>query len=1172
MNRIIIIVLFVILGIVQGISQVTLARWDFNGSSATVNEAITNNAGKQLASSQSFSYNAGSGGGNAASASGWNNGGGTKYWEVEINTTGYASIKVSSEQKGSNTGPQNFKLQYRVGSTGAFTDIAGATVSMTNENWANYGKMTDIALPTAAEDNSSIFIRWLMVDNTSIDNGGTASGGNSRIDNILVTGVVACVKPATPAGTIATVGSAPFCGNSISFTHSGGTAPSGIVYYWQTTATGTSTSSSLTANPTYTLSGTGVKTAYLRAYRTTGGCWSDNAISASGTVYATPGFSAHPGNKTVVVGINNTNVTFTATASGTVTSRQWQISVNNGATWTNLTNTAPYSGVTTATLTISTAPDSFNGNRYRMVAGNSGCTINSNAAILTVSTVKVSPIITVQTAVQYACNSIKVEAEEGEAGGHVLNYVWYVNTPGASGWTALTDGGIYSGATTNELYVTSLTGLEGYQFYCRVMEDGATCYTASNAARVVTPPTGFVYQTIASGNWSDPEIWEVSGDGTSWEPACTYPRASNSTEATIQSGHEIALDLGVDIDLLTIDGELTMLLANQLSVLNGASGADLIVNGTLIDRNEAGAELIFSASTWILGTNGTVVKTNNAAVAQYQAGYEGGMSTIPSSSKWIYRSNGDGDPVVGTEDWFYPNLYFEKESSGNHSFELTGSAGFATIKGILYIGETGDGTVTVTNNNSNAQPMKILDDLHINTGSALETLTGTGFEVEGSVNVQGKLGILSGTEKVLRFSGNKEQQVRGSGILDVFKLEINKTAADVLLECDLKAQSELKMVSGNIMTQANMLELGQSAIQKGTLSYTSGFVVGTMRRWFNGTNSGNSSGLFPMGVDDSGVKNRNVSVEYTTAPTDGGSLTVNFVNSDMGMGGIPILTTDSGTDFDVTSTEADGYWQINNEPGNLIDGEYQITCTGEGFETITDISLLTLLKRVGGGDWLCPGIHNTPTGTTDFPMISRSGVTGWSNFGFGGGTANPLPVELVSFSVSCEGNAKLSWSTASEQNAAYFAVEKTTDGIHWKEIGQISAQGNSSHMSHYTMEDVVRGEETIYYRLSQFDFNGTRRIYNPVSLDCKEKAFEVNVFPNPNNGHFSVLLNTSDFSGQVSLLMTTADGKLIEQRELVSDGGSMLVEFNQNELKSGIYFVTVRDGFNHGKTIKVSVD
>jgi len=77
-----------------------------------------------------------------------------------------------------------------------------------------------------------------------------------------------------------------------------------------------------------------------------------------------PAVTTPPSNLTVCA---NSNATFTAVATGAGISYQWQVSTNGGGSYTNLTNTAPYSGVTTNTLLITNVPASFNNNRYRLV-------------------------------------------------------------------------------------------------------------------------------------------------------------------------------------------------------------------------------------------------------------------------------------------------------------------------------------------------------------------------------------------------------------------------------------------------------------------------------------------------------------------------------------------------------------------------------------------------------------------------------------------------------------------------------------------------------------------------------------------------------------------------------------------------------------------------------------
>ncbi|HEX8563782.1 MAG TPA: lamin tail domain-containing protein [Flavobacterium sp.] len=85
--------------------------------------------------------------------------------------------------------------------------------------------------------------------------------------------------------------------------------------------------------------------------------------------------------------------------------------------------------------------------------------------------------------------SFTVAGSEGFTGGNPLAYQWYVLAPSATNWIAIANGGVYSGATSSTLGISNVTGLEGYQYYSQVRENGVSCYSASNAVMLHEPTT-----------------------------------------------------------------------------------------------------------------------------------------------------------------------------------------------------------------------------------------------------------------------------------------------------------------------------------------------------------------------------------------------------------------------------------------------------------------------------------------------------------------------------------------------------------------------------------------------------------------------------------------------------------------------------------------------------------
>ena len=96
--------------------------------------------------------------------------------------------------------------------------------------------------------------------------------------------------------------------------------------------------------------------------------------------------SSTPADQTTNAGENATFATTVTTAGSGTTQHQWQISTDNATTWTNITNGAPYSGVTTGTLIVTGATAGMNGYKYRDLVSQSNriCAVESRIATMVV--------------------------------------------------------------------------------------------------------------------------------------------------------------------------------------------------------------------------------------------------------------------------------------------------------------------------------------------------------------------------------------------------------------------------------------------------------------------------------------------------------------------------------------------------------------------------------------------------------------------------------------------------------------------------------------------------------------------------------------------------------------------------------------------------------------------
>ncbi len=459
---------------------------------------------------------------------------------------------------------------------------------------------------------------------------------------------------------------------------------------------------------------------------------------------------------------------------------------------------------------------------------------------------------------------------------------------------------------------------------------------------------------------------------------------------------------------------------------------------------------------------------------------------------------------------------------------------------------------------SSTQVIRISGNLNTNGTATLRELnSGTSVStevyVEGDVTISG--GVLQTADDVslnnnalFIFTGTQAQTFSNAGTVNLYDVKIDKTGDVVTLNNDLQIKDELIMNQGNFITQNNKIILGESTTNLGTLTYTDGFVVGTMRRYFNGTNSGVASGLFPLGTATN--LNRFAQLDYTTAASTGGYMDAVFVPIPMGIAGLIIpMANCGGCGFDVEETSFDGYWEMTPQSSTLADGNYTLACTGESFSGITDLAELTLLKRIGAGDWTAPATHIPATGTIAKPTVSRSGLMGWSNFGFGGGVPNPLPVELIDFKAQeINHEILLTWTTLSEMNHKEFIVEKSNNGIDFYSIDIVQGNGNSNDIQHYNSWDKTPNVGMNYYRLQQVDFNGEFEYSNIVSIEIKNK--KIKVYPSLTFSNITI----HGITENVSIEIYSSLGKLIQVEKTNQDQ-----EINVTHLSKGLYIIHIKN-------------
>ena len=113
--------------------------------------------------------------------------------------------------------------------------------------------------------------------------------------------------------------------------------------------------------------------------------------------------------------------------------------------------------------------------------------------------------------------------------------------------------------------------------------------------------------------------------------------------------------------------------------------------------------------------------------------------------------------------------------------------------------------------------------------------------------------------------------------------------------------------------------------------------------------------------------------------------------------------------------------------------------------------------------------------------------------------ASLLPVELTLFTATPTNNGiLLRWTTMSESNSDYFKLERSKDLYTFAEVTKVKSSVYSNKRIDYEYLDKTPYDGISYYRLTQVDLNGARRIYDPIyaNITFKKPVKIFDVFGN----------------------------------------------------------------------------
>ncbi|WP_272152186.1 MULTISPECIES: DUF6443 domain-containing protein, partial [Pseudomonadati] len=440
------------------------------------------------------------------------------------------------------------------------------------------------------------------------------------------------------------------CGSSVL---TKGSQPSGVTYYWQSSASGTSTSNSSTS-----LTRTSGSVYYLRARNNSTGCWS----SARTVSYSIKTVPSTPPTASVVNNCGSSVLTKGSQPSGVT--YYWQSSASG-----------------TSTSNSSTSLTRTSGSVYYLRARNNstGCWSSARTVSYSIKTVPSTPPT---ASVVNNCGSSVLTKGSQPSG---VTYYWQSSASGTS--------------TSNSS--TSLTRTSGSVYYLRARNNSTGCWssarTVSYSIKTVpsTPPTASVVNNCGSSvltKGSQPSgitfYWQSSASGTSTSNSSTsltrtsgsvyYLRARNNSTGCWSSARTVSYSIK------TVPST-----PPTASVVNNC-GSSVLTKGsqpsgiTFYWQSSSSGTSTSNASTSLTRTSGSVyylrARNNSTGCWSSARTVSYSIKTIPSTPPVASVSNNCGSSILtkGSQPSGV-TYYWQSSTSGtstsNSSTSLTRTSG-----------------------------------------------------------------------------------------------------------------------------------------------------------------------------------------------------------------------------------------------------------------------------------------------------------------------------------------------------------------------------------------------------------------------------------------------------------------------------------------------------------------
>jgi len=259
--------------------------------------------------------------------------------------------------------------------------------------------------------------------------------------------------------------------------------------------------------------------------------------------------------------------------------------------------------------------------------------------------------------------------------------------------------------------------------------------------------------------------------------------------------------------------------------------------------------------------------------------------------------------------------------------------------------------------------------------------------------------------------------------------------------------------------------------------------------------------------------------------------------------GVNIATNANGDSIDFYNNIQANHKFVDKENGDFRLSIYS-HCIGAGANSV----------EINGTKYYAP-LTDLDGNPRPNPPGSNPDMGAYENIG-----SYPVPVELASFKAICKKNkVELNWSTLSETNNIGFQIERSQVRDSFYVIGFIKGHGTTSQPQSYYFIDENLESDHYFYRLKQIDSDGSFSYSEVVEVTVNQpKKFSLSQnYPNPFNPKTKISFDIPERTKAILTILNIRGERIktLLNKEIIA--GHYDIEFNANDLVSGLYFYRI---------------